>query len=118
MSNLNGIIDDLTSGKWINPNNDKPVTIPIKKIEISKSLDGLEYDFINKTHNGEKILIVSDEYTHDALGLRVYKNLNGKSDVSEFVWKKPHCSEEGVNTIRSVSDNYDSIIAINTYVFI
>ena len=114
MSSLNGIIDDLTSGKWINPSNNKPVTIPIKKIEISKTLDGLEYDFINETHNGEKILIVSDEYTHDALGLRVFNNLNGKSDVSEFIWKKPHCSEEGVNEIQRASKDYNSIIAIGS----
>ncbi len=114
MSSLNGIIDDLTSGKWINPSNNKPVSIPIKKIEISKSLDGLEYDFINETHNSEKILIVSDEYTHDALGLRVFNNLNGKSDVSEFIWKKPHCSEEGVNEIQRASKDYNSIIAIGS----
>ena len=38
MNNLNGVIDELILGTWKNPTNNNLVSLPIKKIEISKSL--------------------------------------------------------------------------------
>ena len=114
MENLNGVISDLTASKWVSPINNKKISIPIKKIEIATSLDGREFDFVNETHPDEKILIVSDKYTHEALGARIFKNLNGKCSVKEYIWKNPKCSIDGVKQIQQVSKDFSSLIAVGS----
>ena len=42
MTDYNGVIKDLIAGKWVNPEDKRKYGIPIKKIEIDKSLDGKE----------------------------------------------------------------------------
>ena len=50
MSDYNGVIKDLIAGKWVNPEDKKKYGIPIKKIEIDKSLDGKESLLISQLH--------------------------------------------------------------------
>tara|TARA_B100000212_G_C27332905_1_gene515486 strand:+ start:906 stop:1040 length:135 start_codon:yes stop_codon:yes gene_type:complete len=38
MNDYNGVIKDLIAGKWVNPEDKRKYGIPIKKIEIDKSL--------------------------------------------------------------------------------
>ena len=114
MDNFNGIIDNLISGEWISPISNKPIKLPIQKIEIANSLDGREIDFIKETHKDEKILIISDQCTHDILGSRVYKNLIGKCSVAEFIWSKPKADINGIKEIQEISRDFSSLIAIGS----
>ena len=86
MSNYNGVIDELIKGEWTNPEDQNKYGIPIKKIEIRKTLDGLEKDLIKSLHSDQRLLIVSDPFTHNAMGSRIFKNIKGKVNVDESVW--------------------------------
>ena len=112
--NYNGIINDLTKGLWKSPATNKIISIPIKKIEILPSIDGKEIEFIQKTHPCEKILLISDEITYDILGKRIFNNLIKKINVSEYIWKEPICSIEGVQHIQEVSKDFSVLIAIGS----
>jgi len=112
--NYNGVIDELIKGKWRNPLTNKKITIPIKKIEILPSIDGCEIDFIQNTHPNEKILLISDEFTREVLGKKIYYNLSKKFDISEYVWQNPVCSIKGVTHIQEISKDFPILIAVGS----
>ena len=114
MSNYNGVIDELIKGEWTNPEDQKKYCIPIKKIEIRKTLDGLEKDLIKSLHSDQRLLIVSDPITYNAMGSRIFKNIKGKVNVDEYIWEKPSSSIEGVEHLREKIKNYDGMIAVGS----
>ena len=84
--NYNGVIDELIAGTWKSPSDNQSYGIPIKSIEIRESLDKQESELIEKLHPNQKLLIVSDPFTHDALGSRIFKNIQGKINADEYIW--------------------------------
>ncbi len=95
--NYNGVIDDLVNGSWISQTDNKQYGIPIKNIEIRKSLDGRECDLIESLHSNQKLLVVSDPFTHEAMGSRIFNNLKVKINVDEYIWEQPSSSIEVFN---------------------
>lgn len=115
MSDHSGVLANLVDGSWREPITGKQYDIGIQDIVIRDSLDGAEAELVNKLHAGKSITIISDEYTHSAIGERVFKAL--KSDgfsVDEYIWKKPVCSDEGVAHIREVTERCDVRIAVGS----
>ncbi len=115
MTDYSGILKELVDGSWREPDTGKQYTIGIKDIAIRASLDGAESELIGKLHPDQAITIVSDPFTHDALGGRIYRALKaGGHKVKEYVWEKPRCSEEGVETIRRDTADCDVRIAVGS----
>jgi len=115
MTDHSGIVRDLVNGEWVEPDTGKQYNIGIKDIVIQESLEGLEAELVAKQHNGKSITVVSDPFTHDALGHRIYKALAADGqNVSEYIWDSPMCSEEGVNHIRDATRHCDVRIAVGS----
>ena len=47
--NYNGVIDELVNGSWISQTDNKQYGIPIKNIEIRKTLDGRAVSYTHLT---------------------------------------------------------------------
>ena len=108
MTDHTGILRDLVNGDWIEPGTGKQYDIGIKDIVIQENLDGAEAELVAKQHKGKSITVVSDPFTNDALGQRVYKALAADGqNVTEYVWQQPMCSEDGVKHIREATRNCD-----------
>lgn len=115
MTDHSGILRDLVKGDWVEPATGKTYDVGVKDIIINTSLDGAEAELVAKQHKGKSISIVSDPFTHDALGHRVYKALAADGqDVTEYVWQKPVCSEEGVQHLREQTRNCEARIAVGS----
>ena len=114
MKNYNGVIDELINGTWVSPSDQNHYGIPIKNIQILESVEGLESGLINKLHDNQKLLVVSDPFTHKAMGEKIFKNLTGKVNVDEYIWEKPSSSIEGVDHLREKLKNYDGMIAVGS----
>ena len=115
MSDYSGILSELVDGSWVEPGTGKQYDIGIKDIVIRDSLDGAEAELIAKLHKGQAISIVSDPYTHDALGQRVYQALKADGqNVKEYIWENPQCSDKGVAHIREATRNCDVRIAVGS----
>jgi len=115
MSDYSGILRDLVSGDWIEPGSGKQYEIGVKDIVIKATLEGLEAELVAKQHKGKSITIVSDPFTHSAMGQRIYNALTADGqNVTEYVWEKPECSEEGVKHIREATRNCDVRIAVGS----
>lgn len=115
MSDHSGILRELVSGDWVEPGTGKQYDIGIKDIVIRENLQGSEAELVAKLHSGKSITVISDPFTHDALGHRIFKALAGDGqNVSEYVWDTPMCSEEGVEQLRDATRNCDVRIAVGS----
>ena len=112
--NYNGVIDELVNGSWISPSDNQQYGIPIKNIEIRETLDGKETNLIKDLHSNQKLLVVSDPFTHTAMGSRIFKNLKGNLNVDEYIWEHPSSSIKGVEFLRSKLKDYDGMIAVGS----
>ncbi|MFK7997787.1 MAG: iron-containing alcohol dehydrogenase [Granulosicoccus sp.] len=115
MSDHSGVLAELVAGTWREPDTGKHYDIGIQDIVIRDSLDGAEAELVSKLHAGKSISIISDQYTHGAIGERIFKAL--KSDgfkVDEYIWNKPVCSDEGVAHIREATRNCEVRIAVGS----
>lgn len=115
MKDYAGVLTELLEGRWIDPDTRLPVNIEINDIVINADLIGQEAQLVARQHKGEKLAVVSDANTHAALGGRVYKALKADGfNVSEYIWKTPRSSDEGVKHIREVTRNCDARIAVGS----
>ena len=114
MKNHNGVIDELINGTWVSPSDQNKYGIPIKNIQILESVDGLESNLVNELHDNQKLLVVSDPFTHKAMGERIFQNLKGKVNADEYIWEKPSSSIQGVDHLREKLQNYDGMIAVGS----
>lgn len=113
-SRYGGVIDALVAGEWRVPGSGEAVRLPIESIVIEPSLDGAEADLITPLHKGKSLMVVSDPFTREALGKRVFEALKPLGNVSEFVWDKPRCSTEGVAELRHATRHAEALIAVGS----
>jgi len=116
MKDHSGVLNDLVAGTWIEPDTGQQYDIGIKDIVIRENLDGAEAELIAKQHQGQAITVISDPFTHDALGSRVFNALKADGqNVKEYVWQNPQCSEAGVEHIREATRHCDVRIAVGPH---
>lgn len=115
MTDHSGVLAELVAGTWRDPSTGKQYDIGIKDIALHESLDGVEAELVAKLHAGKHITVISDEFTHDAVGARIYKALLREGfKVDEYVWKNPVCSDEGVQHIRETTQACEVRIAVGS----
>jgi len=116
MIDYTGVLRELVDGSWREPQTNKQYDIGIKNIVISESLDGREVELVNQLYQHKSITIVSDPYTHAALGQRLFNalSMDGTNSVSEFVWETAQCSDKGVAEVQSATANAEVLIAVGS----
>ena len=110
-----GIINELVSGGWKHPHTGQGVTINIRSIVIKETIDGMEGQLIYPLHQNEKLGVVSDTHTHEALGRRVAAAARSEGfAIEEIIWKNPISTHEGVAELRHLSRHCDGLIAVGS----
>lgn len=109
-----GIIRELVAGTWREPGTDRTHGIPIASIAIEESLDGMEADLVAPLHSGKSLVVVSDRFTRQALGARVFEALKGRFDVREYVWENPRCTPEGIDELMAATRDAEAVIAVGS----
>ena len=110
-----GIINELVAGGWKHPHTGQEVTINIRSIVIKETIDGMEGQLIYPLHKNEKLGVVSDTLTHEALGRRVAAAARSEGfAIEEIIWENPASTEEGVAELRHLSRNCDGLIAVGS----
>lgn len=109
-----GVLDELVAGTWVSPKTGKRHGIPPEAMVIAASLDGAEADLIAARHRGKSMMVVSDSFTREALGRRIFEALKPLGDVTEYVWKNPSCSEEGVKELQEDTRGAEVLIAVGS----
>jgi len=115
MTDYSGVLSALVDGTWEEPGTGKRYDIGIKSLVIRDELEGDEARLVANLHQGQRITVISDPYTHDALGSRIYRALKADGQqVSEYIWQSPQCSDIGVEHIRKATPDCDVRIAVGS----
>ncbi|MEO1250646.1 MAG: sn-glycerol-1-phosphate dehydrogenase, partial [Pseudomonadota bacterium] len=64
----NAVLSDVVAGRWTDPETGKAAAVPFQSIVIGEDLSGAEADLIAPLGLGERLAVVSDENTVEALG--------------------------------------------------
>ncbi|UCF92308.1 MAG: iron-containing alcohol dehydrogenase [Desulfobacterales bacterium] len=108
-----GVINELVAGRWKHPQTGKAVAIDIRSIVIKETIEGLEGQLIYPLHRKEKLGVIADKYTYEALGRRVASALRSEGfAIEEIIWGKPISTIEGVEELRHLSRHCDGLIAV------
>ncbi|MEI9999427.1 MAG: iron-containing alcohol dehydrogenase [Verrucomicrobiota bacterium] len=110
----NGVLPELTAGRWRDPETGQIQTVPVEEILIAETLEGREAELVARRHPGKSLLVVSGENTYAALGARVARALRPLGNVREFVWKNPRCTGEGVDELMKATAGAEALIAVGS----
>ncbi len=111
--NWNAVIDDVVSGRWIDPETGAPAELPFQTICLADDLDGAEAELVAPLGLGGRLAIVSDENTVEALGHRVAKALGAIASIDEIILPAGlSASENSVAEISQRTKDADALIAV------
>jgi glycerol-1-phosphate dehydrogenase [NAD(P)+] len=108
------LIEDLIAGRWRDPTTGRPVRIGTRAIVIGRSLDGGEADLIAPFGLGQRLAVVSDRHTFDALGQRVARALATIATIDDVVLDAPCADLATVDQLRARTAAADALIAVGS----
>lgn len=108
-----GAVAELLAGTWRDKAG-KTYGIPIENIAIEETTDGREVDLVDPLHAGKSLVVVSDRFTHEAIGSRVYQALRKRGNVTEFVWDKPRLTPEGIAELTAATSDAEAFVAVGS----
>jgi glycerol-1-phosphate dehydrogenase [NAD(P)+] len=108
------LIEDLVAGRWRDPTTGRPVRLPTRAIVIAQSLDGGEAELIAPLALGERLAVVGDRNTFDALGRRVARSLAAIAAVDDVVLEAPRADLATVDELRARTAAAAALIAVGS----
>jgi glycerol-1-phosphate dehydrogenase [NAD(P)+] len=114
MHDFSGVIGELVAGRWHDPKTGQKRTVPVESIVIADTLEGSEAALVERVHSGKSIIVVSDERTREVLGNRILRALQPLGSVSEFVWKHPRITPDGLDELAEGTRQAQALIAVGS----
>ena len=108
------LIDDIVAGEFYDAEAGKKVSVPYESIVFRESLDGGEEALVADLKLGEKLAVVTDENTHDALGGRVARALKSIGAHDAIVLNSPHADMHTAAELADKLKEFDSVIAVGS----
>jgi glycerol-1-phosphate dehydrogenase [NAD(P)+] len=104
----------MVAGKWINPETGRPATVPYERIVIAESLDGAEAGLISDLRLGDRLAIVADADTWDAMGSRVAASIGKLGPVDTVILDHPHADVATVAALEAKLSSAEGVIAVGS----
>ena len=112
---VNGsLIEALIAGRWRDPTSGRPVRIDTRAIVIEPSLEGGEAELIAPLALGQRLAVISDRNTFDALGRRVARSLAAIAAVDSVVLDAPRADLATVDELRARTTAAAALIAVGS----
>jgi glycerol-1-phosphate dehydrogenase [NAD(P)+] len=103
----------LLNGAFADPDGGPALGVPTRAVTIAETLEGREAELVEQLDLGRRLALVSDANTHEALGARVARALDGRVAVTEIrLPGRPHADAVSVEAIRRASADCDALIAV------
>lgn len=106
------LIDDVTAGRWIDPDTGLPAGVPFERVVIADDLGGAYADLVGSVMPAATYAVVSDRDTRDAQGAAIAAAL-GASAI-EVVLDHPHADEGEVERLKDRTRGADALIAVGS----
>ncbi len=108
------LIEDVVAGRWRDPATGRPVRVGTRAIAIERSLDGGEAELIAPLALGERLAVVSDRNTFDALGGRVARALAAIAAIDNVVLDAPRADLATVEELRARTGAAAALVAVGS----
>jgi glycerol-1-phosphate dehydrogenase [NAD(P)+] len=108
------LIGDLVTGRWRDPATGRPVPIATRAIVIERSLAGDEAELIRGLDLGQRLAVISDRSTFDALGRRVERALAKITTTRRIVLESPHADLATSDALQARAAGADALIAVGS----
>jgi glycerol-1-phosphate dehydrogenase [NAD(P)+] len=109
------LIRDVVAGRWKDPESGKPARVPFEAIHLDDTLDGQEADLIRPLNLGQRLAVVSDANTVEALGRRVAKALRSIAAIDEVILpERIACDEDTIALVQERTRNAEGLVAVGS----
>jgi glycerol-1-phosphate dehydrogenase [NAD(P)+] len=113
--NWNALIEDVVAGRWRDPETGRRAALPFKTILLAETTQGQEADLVAPLALGERLAVVSDEHTYEAMGRRVGAALARRGSVAEIVLPLgQHCDEATIAEVGRLTVGAEGVIAVGS----
>lgn len=113
MSNgWNDLIDEVTSGRWLDPDTGRAVDVPFRNILIGDGLADQARDLLDAVMPASNYGVVCDAATAAAMGDRIAKVLGSKAQL--FILDHPHADEGQVAALQALTAGVESLVAVGS----
>ena len=110
--NWTALIDDVTAGRWIDPDTGARAQVPFGCVVIEESLRGAEAGLLAGVMPAERYAVVADVATYDVYGYAIARALGARAEV--VVLKAPHADEAEVRALRERTQGADALVAVGS----
>ena len=108
-------LGQLLRGEWPDPDDGKPILVPVLAVAIERSLNGLEAELVAPLRLGRRIAVVSDATTRAVLGRRVEHALARVATIVPVVLDgQPYADAQTVEALRRACGGVDALIAVGS----
>jgi len=109
------LIDAVCAGEWINPLTGKRApAAPYDSIAIAETLDGAEADLAAPLALGDRLAVVADADTWDAMGARVARALGAIATVEPVLLDHPHADLATAAALKARLSGASGVIAVGS----
>lgn len=112
--NWTALIDEIVAGTWVNPDTGKPVSTPYRSIVIDDTLEGREQELVRSLAIGDRLALVADEATYEAMGRRVLAALRGLGSTEPVVLSDPHADDANLAALKDRLAGFDGAVAVGS----
>ncbi len=111
----NSLIREVVSGEWRDPATGKPCVVPFESIRIEESLEGAAADLVAPLKLGQKLAVVSDTNTFEAMGKRVANELKSIASIEEIVLPDDtRCNDAGLKLMQEKTRHCDGVVVVGS----
>lgn len=108
----NALIEDVTTGRWLDPDTGTSVTMPFRHIQIGDGFADNARDLVEQVMPAGSYAVVCDADTAEAMGAAVARSVGAKARL--LVLEHPHADEAQVRALQSLTADAEALIAVGS----
>ena len=108
------LIDEIVAGQWVNPETGQHSDVPYETIVIADTLDGCEAELVGALKLGERLTVVADTATYEAMGARVAQALRAIAPVDTLILEHPHADMAAVRDLTEKLKGAEGVVAVGS----
>lgn len=108
----NALIEDVTTGRWQDPDTGAAVTVPFRCIEIGDGFAAGARDLVERVMRAGSYAVVCDADTAEAMGAEVARAMGAKARL--VVLDHPHADAAQVRALSDETRDVEALIAVGS----
>ena len=111
-SGWNTLIDEVTQGRWRDPDTGRAVEVPFKHIEIGDGFAAAARDMVEAVMPAQSYAVVCDADTAAVMGAEIAQRLGGKGKL--VILDHPHADAAQVRQVQQLTADQEALIAVGS----